>query len=83
MTTGTAKRRAAPSRRSGPSLPSQAGRAVIEGREFILFPSDEFTDWYEDQILAAVAAERLRNERHLARPAEEVFARLDAKRKGK
>ena len=39
--------------------------------------------WYEDRILAAVSAERLKTERHTAVPVEDAIRRLTGKRNNK
>ena len=83
MSTGVIKKSVRRNRDSKPALPNEAGRAVIDGKEFILFPSEDFEAWFEDQILVAMANERLKNERRLAIPMEDVFAQQNARRKGK
>lgn len=61
-------------------LPPSAGKATIDGKEYVVIPADEYAEWYEDQALAALAMERLERQSHLAVPFEEVEARLDRKR---
>ena len=83
MTASAQKRRPGAKRRAKTPLPESAGRAVIGGKEFILIPAADFEEWYEDRMLAAISAERLKLERHLAVPIENVIRRLDGKRNNK
>ncbi len=80
MTTMTKKNRAGKSSCSKLPLPVSAEKATIGGTEYVIIPSVDFEDWYIDQMLAAVASDRLKTERHEAAPWDEVVGRL---RKGK
>ncbi len=76
MTTATKKVKRTRDQKPKLPLPASADKAVIAGTEYIIIPSAEFEDWYTDQIIAAVAADRLENERDQAAPWDEVVARL-------
>ena len=87
MTTTARKTKLAKKSKPTLPLPASADKAVIAGTEYVIIPSVEFEDWYLDQMLAAVAADRLKTERNQAAPWNEGVARLrrkkDAKGKGK
>jgi hypothetical protein len=76
MTTATKKPGAKKTAASRLPLPVSAEKATIGGTEYVIIPSADFEDWYIDQMLAAVASERLKTERHKAVPWDEVVARL-------
>ena len=68
--------------RGKPPLPPDSGVAVIAGKEYLIAPLDEYDDWMQDRLLAAVAADRLDNGRGSPEPFENMEKRLDRKRKG-
>lgn len=57
-------------------LPPTADVAKIAGRDFVIMPLVDFEEWQEDQLLAAVVAERLESDEKVI-SFEEVEARLD------
>ena len=65
-----------------PLLPPTAGVAKIAGRDFVIVPLDDFEEWQEDRLLAAVVARRMQSGEQLL-PFEEIEARLDRKDKGR
>ncbi len=63
-------------------LPPTADVAKIAGKDFVIMPLSDFEEWQEDQLLAAVVAERLKNKEAIV-PFEEIEKRLDRKAKGR
>lgn len=61
-------------------LPESASNAVIANREFLLIPIDDFAEWFEDQILVAVANDRMERDGDKLVPFSEIVARLNGKR---
>ncbi|MCC8166417.1 MAG: hypothetical protein LIQ31_09750 [Planctomycetes bacterium] len=80
MTTATKKVKAGKVKKSRLPLPESADKAIIAGTEYVIIPSAEFEDWYLDQMLAAVAADRLKAERKQAAPWADVVKRLKSKK---
>lgn len=83
MTT-TVKRttkRTAGKKNAFPPLPPDAGTATLAGREYVIIPADEYAEWFEDRILAALVEERMR-EPHDIVPFAEIAAGLGKKKKG-
>lgn len=64
-----------PSKRTSP-FPPTAGVTKIDGRDFIIMPLDDFEEWQEDRLLAAVVGQRLASGEKTV-PFEEIEARLD------
>ena len=62
-------------------LPPNADVAKIAGKDFLIMPLSDFEEWQEDQLLAAVAAQRLESGEEIL-PFEEIEARLDRGAKG-
>lgn len=83
MTTATKKTGGNRRSKSKLPLPASAEKAVIGGTEYLIIPSAEFEDWYIDQMLAAIASERLKAERKQALPWGEVVGRLRKNKVGK
>lgn len=61
-------------------LPPSAEVLNLSGHDYLIVPLDEFREWDEDRMLAALMAERLASDEELI-PLEEVERRLDAKKK--
>ncbi len=61
-------------------LPPSADVVKISGHEYLIVPLDDFREWDEDRMLAALMAKRLESDEELI-PIEEVEKRLDAKKK--
>lgn len=83
MTVTTGKKRPVRKKAVQIPLPEGAAQAVIDGKKFIMFPHDSFDAWCDDMVLSAMAEERMKNWDGQSVAMEEVFARQDAKRKGK
>lgn len=83
MTT-TAKKTRVDRRKKHPlALPASTEKATIGGTQYLIIPSAEFEDWYTDQMLAAIASDRLRAERKQAAPWAEVVGRLRKNKRGR
>ncbi len=63
-------------------LPPTADVAKIAGRDFVIMPLSDFEEWQEDQLLAAVVAQRLESGEEVV-PFEEIEARLDHRAQGR
>ncbi len=63
-------------------LPPTADVAKIAGKDFLIMPLRDFEEWQEDQLLAAVVAERLESGEKIV-PFEEIEDRLDRKAKSR
>ena len=63
-------------------LPPTADVAKIAGQDFVIMPLDDFEEWQEDRLLAAVVAQRLAKGEE-STPFEEMEARLDRRTKGR
>ena len=61
-------------------FPPSAEIVKLSGREYLIVPMEDFQDWDDDRMLAALMAERLASNEELI-PLEEVEKRLDAKKK--
>ncbi|MCC8108167.1 MAG: hypothetical protein LIQ30_03790 [Planctomycetes bacterium] len=83
MTSVTKKTRGTKGKKPRMPLPTSADKAIIAGTEYVIIPSAEFEEWYVDQILAAVANDRLKTERAKAAPWNEVVTRLKKKNAAK
>lgn len=79
MTTTTKKAKAGKRGKPKFPLPASTEKATIGGTEYLIIPYAEFEDWYTDQMLAAIASERLKAGRKQAVPWEEVVSRLQKK----
>ena len=82
MTTTTKKTINKRSRKKPSPFPPTADVANIAGRDFIIMPLDDFEEWQEDQLLAAVVGQRLESGEKTV-PFEEMEARLDRHAKGR
>lgn len=87
MTTTAKTKKTTPKKRAAkkadlPPLPPTAKVVEVGGRDCVIVPLDEYDDWLQDALLAAVAADRLANvkEEDLI-PFEDFEARLAAKKK--
>lgn len=89
MTTATKKaagktKKAAPKRtgrRNGmPPVPPTANVVEIAGREYVIAPLDDYDEWLQDQLLAAIASERMAREGNLTIPWTEARKRLAGKK---
>lgn len=87
MTTTVKKRKpvAGKPKKMKSSLPLPPSSTMVEigGKEYVITAKADFEDWYEDQILAAIAAVRLKAERDKAMPLDEVIRHLDGGRQGR
>ena len=63
-------------------LPPTADVARIAGKDFIIMPLNDFEEWQEDKLLAAVAAQRLGSGEEIV-PFEVIEARLDSRTQGR
>ncbi len=63
-------------------LPPTADIAKIAGKDFVIMPLSDFEEWQEDQLLAAVVAQRLESREAIVL-FDEIEARLDRKAKGR
>ncbi len=63
-----------------PPLPPAADVAKISGTEYLVMPLEQYYEWYEDHALAAIAADRLKRQEHLAVPFAEILKSQDRKR---
>lgn len=85
MTTTTKKntKKRTTGKKTFPPLPPSADVVEISGRDYVIAPLDEYSEWYEDQLFASLVEERLRQPNPKIVPFSEIEAALDKKRKGR
>ena len=83
MTTTTKKAKVKPSKRKLPPTPPDSSIITIAGREFLVTELDAYDDWVQDQLLDAVAADRIEQGRNSVISFEDAKKRLLRRKKSK
>lgn len=75
-------KKSAAGKKARPQLPPSAGITVVDGREFVIMPLDDFEEWQDEQAFAALMRERIESDEPTI-PFSQMMAKLNKGRKGR